>query len=98
MQLGLPKGAVRRKTGDVFAQAPAARDAIRSLANAPLDAADVDVLAAWLSAFKHHFPSAFSEVLGPVGEACLNQLKPRVDPNRYLKLRRIATANLAALL
>jgi len=33
-----------------------------------------------------------------VGELSLQTLMPKVEPNRYLKLRRIAIANLANLL
>jgi hypothetical protein len=98
IQLGLPKGAAHRVEGDIFSKARESRNAVHSLSNARLASADIDVLAAWLSAFKHHFPSAFSEVLGSVGEDCLSQLRPNVDPDRYLKLRRIALSNLASLL
>ena len=62
-----------------------------------LDPTETDVLAAWLSAFRHHWPSAFAELLGEVGEASLQILLPKVAPDRYLKLRRIAIANLANL-
>lgn len=54
---------------------------------------------AWLSAFRHHWPTRFVALFGPSGEALLAQLRCAVDDeNRYLKLRRIAVENLAAVL
>jgi len=97
IQFGLPKGAARQVEANAVQNLKGMREAVRCLSESRLDAADIDILAAWLSAFKHHFPSAFAEVLGSVGETYLNQLKTQTDPNRYLKLRRIAVANLAEL-
>jgi hypothetical protein len=54
-------------------------------------------LLAWLSAFEHHWPRGFSRVAGTLGRKLLDELsRGTVDPNRYLKLRRIACENLAA--
>jgi hypothetical protein len=54
---------------------------------------------AWLSAFRHHWPTRFSSVFGRRGEELLAELRRAVaDENRYLKLRRIAVENLAAVL
>jgi hypothetical protein len=57
-----------------------------------------DPLRAWLRGFRHHWPQRFAEILGPAGEACLDQMPEPDDANRYLKLRRIAIANLAGVL
>lgn len=57
-----------------------------------------DPLRAWLRAFRHHWPQRFAEVLGPAGDACLDQLPEPDDADRYLKFRRIAIANLAGVL
>ncbi len=76
----------------------ALRRAVQSLAASNLEPTDTDLLAAWLAAFSHHWPSAFAEILGEVGPESLRTLTSRVEPNRYLKFRRIAVANLAKIL
>lgn len=73
------------------------RTAIRHALAAGVSGRDVDILAAWLSAFAHHWPTAFRSLLGPDGEALRKKCVP-ADANRYLKLRRIATENLQARL
>lgn len=98
MQMGLPKGAIRSTLGHCLESRDAICQAVGALVARNLDPTEADVLAAWLSAFRHHWPSAFAELLGEVGEASLQMLLPKVAPNRYLKLRRIAIANLANLL
>jgi hypothetical protein len=98
MKMGLPQGALRPTLGHSLESADAIRQAVGALAAHDLDPTGTDVLAAWLSAFKHHWPSAFAEMLGEVGESTLIVLLPKVALNRYLKLRRIAIANLANLL
>jgi hypothetical protein len=56
-----------------------------------------DALWAWLRAFRQHWPKRFEETLGSTGDAALEALARRpCDPNRYLKLRRIALEQLAA--
>jgi hypothetical protein len=94
---GMPDGAIR-------AAAPrpdpaALREALRTVVgrNAPLSDRDREPLLAWLRGFRQHWPSAFASTLGDVGSDALDFLEDRpVDTNRYLKLRRIAIANLAA--
>ena len=98
MRMGLPDGVLRAAHGPRLDSPEAIREAVRALVAQDLDPTETDVLAAWLSAFRHHWPSAFSEVLGEVGEAGVRRLLPKVELNRYLKLRRIAIANLANLL
>ena len=54
-------------------------------------------LLAWLAGFRHHWPHRFREVLGDVGDTAMEALTRALDDrNRYLKLRRIAIANLSA--
>lgn len=98
MQMGLPQGALRPTLGHRLEHADAIRQAVGALVAHDLEPTETDALAAWLSAFRHHWPSAFAEMLGEVGELTLNRLLPKVARNRYLKLRRIAIANLAHLL
>jgi hypothetical protein len=63
-----------------------------------LDVSERECLTAWLAAFRHHWPDRFSDILGPAGESALARMdRGGFDPNRYLKLRRIATENLALL-
>lgn len=57
---------------------------------------DAEALAAFLLAWRHHWPSSFAKT-------CDDQIvswaaRHRGDPDRYLKLRRIALANLATVL
>jgi hypothetical protein len=60
---------------------------------------ELECLAAWLSAFQHHWPDRFGSILGAVGARAHALVSPYdVDPNRYLKLRRIAVENLAGRL
>jgi hypothetical protein len=63
-----------------------------------LEVAERECLGAWLAAFRHHWPDQFAAVLGSDGELALQRLQAHLDdPNRYLKLRRIAIENLAVL-
>ncbi|MEA2562476.1 MAG: hypothetical protein QOH06_3980 [Acidobacteriota bacterium] len=64
-----------------------------------LDPSRREPLLAWLKAWKHHWPERFEQTLGWDGERCLAKLATTAtDPNRYLKLRRIAVENLSHLL
>ncbi len=95
---GLPDGAARPVDKGPLEDQLIAR-AIHELASrvADLTERERDPLAAWLSAFSHHWPSRFRDVFGEEGQALLQRVQP-TDPNRYLKLRRIAIENLAARL
>jgi hypothetical protein len=54
---------------------------------------------AWLRAFQHHWPDQFVQLLGQYGADLIARLTTLdFDPNRYLKLRRIAIENLAQLI
>jgi hypothetical protein len=97
---GLPEGPIRRPP-----QGPVdplrLRQAVAALAArcAEIDPWHREPLQAWLRGFRHHWPESFAAILGPVGDHCLALLAALpADPNRYLKLRRIAIENLAHIL
>lgn len=100
---GLPLGAVRPPAkvplnyGEELAIASAVRQLEPNLA--ALDDTRRDCLLAWLRAFRHHWPRRFERVLGLDGSTAIRALEPLLrDRGRYLKLRRIAVENLAAML
>lgn len=97
---GVPDGAIRPVLSgtlnpDDISQAMAA------LCDARFEGLDPtmrECLFAWLRAFRHHWPDRFVQILGDTGTAALAALDNQTDDsNRYLKLRRIAVENLAAL-
>lgn len=91
---GVPIGAARPPARRWPPEAEV-RDAFLAAIAAGLD--DPTPHAAWAAAFAHHWPSRFGALFGPAGPALLAGLRARVDDrNRFLKLRRIAIANLAA--
>jgi hypothetical protein len=60
---------------------------------------DVAPLLAWLRAWQQHWGASFVATFGAEGDRIVAALRARLDDeNRYLKLRRIAIENLAALL
>lgn len=64
-----------------------------------LEDVDRECLFAWLRAFQHHWPERFEAVFPLVGARALTELRDSGrDDNRYLKLRRIAIANLSRTL
>lgn len=72
------------------------RDAVRAVIATPLDAREREALASWLLAWRHGWPTSFAALLDAgVEDWARAQL---TDPNRYLKLRRIAMERLASLL
>ena len=96
---GVPEGAARR-TGEGRLDPTLVASAVRDVLSdaGALDASSRECLTAWLSAFRKHWPVEFADVLGSVGEEALRVLSAGgYDPDRYLKLRRIAIANLAVL-
>jgi hypothetical protein len=94
---GVPDGPARpvpRAPIDVAA----VRSALARIAEAPgpIDACRGEALLAWVCAFRHHWPTAYEDVVGSSGgrlEAKLQSVC--ADTNRHLKLRRIAIENLA---
>jgi hypothetical protein len=100
LALGVPAGAVRpapaRPVDDETLRA--AVDGVCAPPD-PLSPAEREALAAWLASFRHHWPGRFHRALGPQGEELWARLAASgLDANRYLKLRRIATENLAKIL
>ena len=98
-ELGLPDGAVRPPPAGRF-DAARAREAVRTVASHPgLDAHRAAPLLAWLRAWQHHWGPHFAATFGAEGPALVSGVARRLDDeNRYLKLRRIAVANLARVL
>jgi len=98
---GVPEGAVRARPAGEF---PGARLAealamLGATSFASLDQTQRECLLAWLQAFRHHWPERYAATLGDGGAAAVRALEASpFDPDRYLKLRRIAIENLAATL
>ena len=91
---GVPDGAPRPPTA--FPDAADLRAALDEVLTTSVPEAALDALWAWLRGFRQHWPDRFEEVLGPTGHVALESLGRRpCDQNRYLKLRRIAIAQLA---
>ena len=93
----MPAGPARRGPADLR-NSRALRRAVRTLVGSEgLETWQVAPLLAWLAGFRHHWPRRFREVLGDVGNLAIDALTRELDDhNRYLKLRRIAIANLSA--
>jgi hypothetical protein len=98
---GVPEGPVRVRPSGPFPSREIAR-AISELAGdrfATLLPVQRECLRAWLRAFRHEWPRRFESILGIVGHQSIAALDDvRFDPNRSLKLRRIAIENLAGIL
>jgi hypothetical protein len=98
---GVPAGAVRPLPDGAFPGAQIA-NAVAELGAggfASLDETQRECLLAWLQAFGHHWPHRYAVVLGGQGPEAVARLRASpFDPDRYLKLRRIAVQNLAATL
>lgn len=95
---GLPMGALRRT--DRVPESRAIREALRSLLDGPEpEGPRSEALCGFLSAWQSHWPQEFRAHCEPYGTALLERLaSSAVDRGRYLKLRRIAIANLARVL
>ena len=90
---GVPLGAPRAHADDPLDLEVLSR-ALAQVLCAELQPRERDALVAWLGALRAHWPTTHS--------ALTSRMPPfeagEVDPNRYLKLRRIALANLAGRL
>lgn len=94
---GVPDGAVRPLC-EGYLDATVAT-ALIEVTPAVEGSPEAEPLLAWLAAFRDHWPTRFGALLGTAGEDALERLqRGTVDRGRYLKLRRIAIDNLAALL
>lgn len=87
---GVPLG---HASGSARPSAPEIRRALDEALEAGLEGVERDAVVAWLGALRRHWPSLFAEVASSRARALL--AAPR-DGDRYLKLRRIALANLSA--
>ena len=96
---GVPDGAARPGPGALDRRR--AGETIRSLARGlePVEPHQVEPLLAWLRGWRQHWPESFAASLGADGERLIARLEGRApDPDRYLKLRRIAVENLSRVL
>ncbi len=95
LDAGVPAGAIRPPPKGPF-DAARVRDAVREVA---VEAGDVAPLLAWIRAWQQHWGTHFRATFGAEGEEIVQRLRARLDDeNRYLKLKRIAIENLAAML
>src|SRR3954465_6535998 len=98
---GVPDGAVRPPPSGPLpaAEVTGALAALVDAGFVGLSPVQRVCLLAWLRAFRHNWPRRFDAILGGVGAAAIAALPDaEADPNRYLKLRRIAIENLAGSL
>lgn len=97
---GVPAGAIRAAP-DRTLEGARLRTALDEVTRRPeaLTEREADPLLAWLRGFRQHWPVRFDQILGVAGSSALAALETRrSDPNRYLKLRRIAIENLSRVL
>lgn len=95
---GLPLGAPVAAPPPTATELAAAVQAILASADEPRGRAR-DALAAFVLAWRRQWPRAFAGAFGAEGPGVLSWAERAVDdPNRYLKLSRIAMAHLATVL
>ena len=95
---GLADGAARPPSGDRFEDEEIVAALGALPAPATLDDTSRELLLAWLCALRDHFRPRFDAVLGGRGEALVAALgATTIDPNRFLKFRRISIERLAKL-
>jgi hypothetical protein len=98
IEMGLPDGAPHRRDPRAFSD-QAARAALSSIAVDKIETSRREPLLAWLRGYRHHWPDRWTREMGGLGETKIAELERLpIDENRYLKLRRIAIANLAQLI
>jgi hypothetical protein len=94
---GLPDGPPRAPPASIDFQR--IREALSVLAPSTLQPGTGVILLAYLEGWRHHWPSRFASELGTPGDKLCRELSAiGFDRNRFLKLRRIAVENLAAVL
>lgn len=98
IEMGLPDGAPRPPDPGAWSD-PVARLAIQRLDTDSLPPERREPLLAWLDGYRHHWPARWEREMGELGDRRIAELAAReIDVGRYLKLRRIAVAHLAALI
>ena len=96
---GLADGAARPLSEDRFDDGEIVRALGKLPSPAELDDTSRELLLAWLCALRDHFRPRFDSLLGSTGAALINGLQGTpIDPNRFLKFRRISLARLALLI
>jgi hypothetical protein len=94
---GLPDDAIRPPPR-VLPPASSLRDALKTLARVRLSTREQELVLSWLSGWEHHWPQRFATMVGSDGTRLLARLRTSdLDPNRCLKLRRIAIENLSRI-
>lgn len=92
LPLAMATSGLRRSSSELAAAVLAA------IASAPR-ARDAEALAAYILAWHQHWPTSFAAELGRNAASVVDWAQQNAsDPNRYLKLRRIALENLASVL
>jgi hypothetical protein len=75
-----------------------ASSALAAIADSP-DGRSSEALAAWLVAWRDHWPARFRSAFAEHGDAVSAWAEAHaLDPDRRIKLRRISLANLASIL
>jgi len=98
IEMGLPDGAPHPRDRRAFSDAQA-REALESIEPRAIETERREPLLAWLEGYRQHFRDRWQKEIGALGEARIAELEALpIDRNRYLKLRRIAIANLAKLI
>jgi hypothetical protein len=95
IELGVPDGAIRRP-GSTPIDPMEARSLVQQVIEASLDLRRAELLLAWMRAWQHHWSDSFEAAFGDFGPQAVARLSSmEVDPNRYLKFRRLAISNLS---
>lgn len=96
LDAGVPLGPARRRPAMPPVPVVAAALLAVGRARERLSRIEIESLRAFLRAWRQHWPSSFDQHLGPEGHALVAALDAeRFDPDRYLKLKRIAVEHLA---
>lgn len=96
--MGLPDGAPHARDPRRWSDT-AARAALAAVDPAALASSRLEPMLAWLRGYRHHWPTRWAAEIAELGERRITELESMsIDENRYLKLRRIAIANLAQLI
>lgn len=96
--MGLPDGAPHARDPQRWSDEDV-RTALARIDPTALEASRREPLLAWLRGFRHHWPTRWAAEIAPIGDRRIAELEALpIDDNRYLRLRRIAIANLAQLI